>query len=456
MARSNSFTTSKSERLSYGLYAFGAILSYYLIMSYLQLYMTDIGISAIAVGFIFMLAKVWDAVNDPIFGILVDKLNPKGGKYKTWLKIATIAIPLSTILLFIIPSELSIQVKIIWSTLAYVVWDTSYTMYDVPFNAIVTSMTEDIHERNKLYSIGGFCVYLGALIVAITVPMLFPNIGWGATGALVALLCFVSMIPLNIKCKERFTGSAEKEISVKDIIMSLLHNKYLLIFTLCNCIGGVTNFAMVLNGYFAIHCLGGEQWITPLALTTAVPVLAVVLFIPSLLKKVDKFIAAMATRIISIGIDLLIFSLGYKNIALLLTLIVIKNIFSAVWSVSTIMFLADCVEYGQFKNGDRAQGIAFSTKAFTNKLIVALTGAFAMFGLAAYGFIAGTGVTQSQQTIDGIWFLYSFFPIIGSLIAVAIFLIFYKLRDKDVQLMIKVNNGEITREEAEKLFVKKF
>ena len=71
--------TTFGERFLYGLYAFGAILSYYAIYSYLQLYLTDIGISAAAVGVIFIIAKVWDAVNDPMFGVIVDKANLKGG-----------------------------------------------------------------------------------------------------------------------------------------------------------------------------------------------------------------------------------------------------------------------------------------------------------------------------------------------------------------------------------------
>ena len=108
------FTTTRGERLSYGLYAFGAILSYYVIMSFLQLFMTDSGIPAATVGLIFVFAKVWDAVNDPIFGVMVDKVNFKNGKYKPWLKLAGFVIPLTTIFLFIMPSGASLQVKIIW------------------------------------------------------------------------------------------------------------------------------------------------------------------------------------------------------------------------------------------------------------------------------------------------------------------------------------------------------
>lgn len=456
MQNNNKFTTSRGERISYGLYAFGAILSYYMIMSYLQLYMTDIGISAVAVGMIFMFAKIWDAVNDPIFGVLVDKVNPKGGKYKFWLRIAAVAIPVSTILLFIIPAQASIQVKIIWSAVAYVLWDTAYTMYDVPMSAIVTAMTENLTERNKLYSISAFFVYLGALIVAIFVPMIYPTIGWGMTAILLGLLCMVNMLFLNFKCKERYVGTAEEESSIKDIFLSLIHNKYLLIFTLASIVGSITNFANTLNGYVAIYCLGSESYITLLSLASAVPVLFVTLFVPKLLEKVDKFAAYIVTRIITIIIDVVICLLGYENVTLLLILIMIKNVFAGVWGVTAVMFIADCVEYGQYRTGERNQGISFATKAFTNKIVVAVTGAIAMFGLAAYGFVEGAGASQAQETISGIWTLYAAFPILGSVLSIIILMVFYKLRDKDVKLMIQVNNGDISREEAEGQFSRKF
>lgn len=455
MGSKKNYTTSTGERVSYGLFAFGAILSYYMIMSYLQLYMTDIGIPAVAVGTIFILAKVWDAVNDPIFGVVVDKVQLKGGKYKPWLRIASVAIPVTTVLLFIVPSKASTQVKIVWSSLAYVLWDTAYTMNDVPINALVTSMTENQSERNKLYSLSAFFVYLGGLLVAICVPMLYPSIGWSATAVVIGVLCLVGMIPLNFKTKERYAGTANQEASVRDILMSLVHNKYLLIYTLAAIIGSITDFANTLNAYVAIHCLGGEGYITLLSLATAVPVLFVVLFVPKILEKVDKFNAYIATRIATIVVSILIFFVGYNNIMILLALIVVKSLFSGVWGVSAVMFIADCVEYGQFHTGERNQGIAFATKAFTNKIIVAITGALGMFGMAAFGFVEGAGVVQSAATIQGIWLLYAVGPIVGSILCVAILLAFYKLRDKDVALMIRCNNGEITREEAERGFSKK-
>ena len=450
------FTTSRSERASVGLYAFGTILSYYMIMSYLQLYMTDIGISAVAVGIIFIFAKVWDAINDPIFGVMVDKVSLKGGKYRPWIRISSIAIPLTTILLFIVPADATVQVKIIWSSVAYVLWDTAYTMCDVPMNAIITAMTESTYERNKMYSLNAFFVYLGGLLVAIVVPMLYPTMGWGMTAILFGVLCMIGMLPAGFKPKERFVPERKDDPSIKEIVVSLLRNKYLLIYTLSAIIGSLTDFSSTLNAYVAIHCLGDQSYITLISLASAVPTLFVVLFVPKLIQKVEKFKAYLLTRIGTIVVSALIYLVGYQNIPLFLGLIVVKTLFTSVWGIMAIMFVADCVEYAQFRFGERNSGIAFATKAFTNKIIVAITGALGMFGLAAYGFVEGEGVVQSAETVAGIWTLYGLGPIVGAVISLVILVAGYKLRDADVNLMIRCNNGEITREEAEKNFSRKF
>lgn len=444
------FSTSAGERLSCAIYSFGTILVYYMVASFLQLYLTNIGITAITVGVIFIIAKVWDALNDPIFGVMVDKVTFKKGRYKPWLKIASVAIPISTILLFIIPADASPQVKVIWAAAAYVLWDTAYTMCDVPVNALVTAMTENMNERNKIYALAAFFIFLGSMIIAILVPSLYPSIGWGLTAVIVAALAFLTMLPLQFKTKERFAPEQNKELSIGDLLKYLFRNKYLLIFTAATIIGSTTNFTTPLATYFAIHCLGGDGWITPLALATAVPILVVSLFVPVLFKRFDKFKVMIITRAISVALDVVIYISGYQNTVVFFSLLVVKQIFFAVWSVSGVMFVADCIEYGQFRNGQRAEGISFSIKAFTNKMVIALSGALGMMALGAYGFIEGEGAVQSAETLAGLWNLYAIWPAIGSLVAIIILGVFYKLRDKDVKLMTRANNDEISREEAQR------
>ena len=144
---------TKREKISYGLYFMGQNVFYGLI-GYMTTYFTDIGITAALVAIVALITKVWDAINDPIFGMIMDKVNFKKGKFLPWLRISVIAIPVATILLFIIPTGISMMAKIIWATLAYMLWDTAYTLCDVPIFGIVTTMTIDQKERVSLNSIG--------------------------------------------------------------------------------------------------------------------------------------------------------------------------------------------------------------------------------------------------------------------------------------------------------------
>ena len=91
-----------------------------------------------------------------------------------------------------------------------------------------------------------------------------------------------------------------------------------------------------------------------------------------------------------------------------------------------------------------------------SKIIVAITGALGMFGLAAYGFVEGEGVVQTAETVQGIWNLYGLGPIVGAVLSLVILVVGYKLRDADVKTMIACNAGEISREEAERRFTRKF
>lgn len=444
------YATSRGERAGVGFFAFGAILSYYTIYSYLQLFLTDfVGISASAVAVIFVVAKTFDAVNDPIFGVVVDMVNPKGGKYLPWLKVAALAIPVTTVLVFINPVGEGFPMwgKILWALISYVLWDLAYTMYDAPLNSLITVTSKSMLERNFLMSLTSFMVYMGGLIVVVIVPILYPIFGWGVTGIVMGALCFLTMIAMPFIVKERYSVKTDQEVSLKEIILCVAGNKYLLIVVLSMILGSLTDVSTTLQTYFAIYCLGGSEWLTPIALATTLPVLAVVLFVPKLLTKADKFRVYIVTRIVAIVITVLIYLAGYENIAVMIALVALRAVATGIWGTISTLFIADCIEYGQFCTGIRNQGIAFSLKAFVNKTVVALAGTIGMMSLSLIGYVEG-GVAQSEATVNGIWLLYSLGPAIGSVISVVMMVLLYKMRDKDVELMTACNRGEIDRDKC--------
>ena len=138
------FVTSKKERWAYGLFFLGQnILWGY--AGYVETFLTDIGIAAASAAMILLLPKLWDAVNDVIFGYLMDRYSFRNGqKFMPWVRIGTAAVGLTTVALFAIPPSADQTVKIVWFVVAYVLFDICYTILDAPAFAVTTVMTHDV------------------------------------------------------------------------------------------------------------------------------------------------------------------------------------------------------------------------------------------------------------------------------------------------------------------------
>jgi Na+/melibiose symporter-like transporter len=165
--------TTKTERKSYYTYFFGQNMIYNMISAYLTTFLLLIGVDPVKSAAVMLAVKVWDAVNDAIFGVIFDKVKFKSGqKYIPWLKIACALTPAATIAIFVIPNAASETVKLIWFAIAYIIWDTAYTICDVPAFGIITAMTSNIEERNTILSLKGITAGVGMALTTVLVTVL--------------------------------------------------------------------------------------------------------------------------------------------------------------------------------------------------------------------------------------------------------------------------------------------
>ena len=443
------FITSKKERVSYILYFMGQNIFYMFILLFLQqFYVIDMAINASIVATIFLVVRIWDAVNDLLFGVIVDKSNFKSGKFKPWVKISTLMIPIFTILIFIMPNTMSLELKIAYATVTYILWDMAYTVCDIPIFALTTAMTNNVKERMSLISFGRFAATIAILVLAVFVPMLYPTFGWEATAVILSVFGFLTMLPISITAKERFVVKKQTAASLTTILKYLVGNKYLLIFYLTLIIASLTDTTITISNFFAIYCLGGDQMISVVMLFTIVPMLLFTAILPKLGVMFDKFHIFVTCTIANIVLSIILYLVGYANLNLFYILLFLRSFAMSASIVMPFMFSADCVEYGTYKTGERAEGVTFSIQTFTTKITGAISGTMGLFFLSLAGFAEGSA-SQSTATLDAIWFLFSLFPVFGLLAQIVLLLIFYKLRDKDVQIMARANQGEISKEEAE-------
>lgn len=444
------FLTSGGERFSYGLYFFGQNIFFIFLYLYLSVYLTDVGIPALTVSAIALAVKVWDAVNDPLFGGIVDAVKLKKGKFLPWLRISLIAIPIATILFFAIPSGVPLIVKIIWSVAAYVLWDTAYTICDVPIFGLVTVMTDNQNERTTLMAIGRVTAMIATVIVYMGVPSVRAAIGgWLPTTIVLSVIAVITMVPICFTAKERITPpQSEKGITIKEMFRYLVHNKYLLIFYLALFIANASNLGTILGMYFARHCLGAESMQSVIALFGYLPAIVIGIFVPKICKKVDKFTLYFWAVVASVVLGVIQYFTGYQNQIVFFIMTFLRSIPLGITSILTFMFTPDCAEYGQYKTGVNAAGITFSIQTFSVKITTAVATALGTLALALIGFVEGEGAVQAVGFADRLWAVYSLVPVFGAALSLIV-LRLYKLRDKDVQIMAKCNAGEISREQAE-------
>ena len=465
------YMTTFGERVSYWTYFVGQNIYYNITAAFISTYLAMQGINLGKVALVLLIVKIWDAVNDPIFGFIFDKVKFKNGmKSLPWLRIATGLIPVVTIILFAIPSGLSETGKLIWFGVAYVAWDTVYTLTDVPAYAMLNTMTDDLAERNTLLSVNRVFSGAGVLLYGVVLPLLISeSVGFSATMAIAIMSIFsaITMIPLCVNCKERnYKPEAEEEsFTMKQMLRYLGKNKYLLTYY-----GGYmatdalkTSAAVLL--FVSFYLFGNSLYSIVLNILNMVPGVFAAMAMPWLLKRFDKFKMLFWCNIVNIVLGLVIYFTGYDNQILFLVLTCIRTVPLSLVGILAFMFTPDCAEYGQYKSGISAKGITFAIQTFSVKITGAVSSALALFLLGLFSWVtveaesfeelAKMGIQQSAGALNGLWIVYALVPVIGMIIS-TFFYLGYKLSDKDVQIMAKCNAGEITREEAEAQLSRKY
>ena len=171
------------EKAAYGLGAVGKDMVYMLSASYVLYYFQDIlGVSAIAMGVILLVARIFDAFNDPIMGIIVAKTKTRWGKFRPWLLIGTITNAVILVLMFSAPPSLDGGGLVAYAAVTYILWGVTYTMMDIPYWSMIPAFTKGGKEREGLSALARSCAGVGSAVVTIITVMAVSAIGTAMVG----------------------------------------------------------------------------------------------------------------------------------------------------------------------------------------------------------------------------------------------------------------------------------
>ena len=446
----------KKQFAAYGLGAVGKDMVYALSASYIMYYYQDIlGLSATFVGFILMIARVFDAANDPFMGVVVAKTNSRWGKFRPWIFTGTILNAFVLYALFAAPA-VSGKALMIYFAVMYILWGMTYTMMDIPFWSMIPAVTSTTKERENLSVVGRTCAGVGYALINVFTVMAVSKLGGGIerTGfrlfALIIAILFVIFILFTC-----FTIREQKEenmqtTSVKEMFKALFNNDQAIItvvtIVLINSALYITSNLLI---YFFKYDIGGTTWKDAYTLFTSVggisQILGMMVVYPILRSKLSNtiiFKLSLCLAIFGYAFLLALCLLGYSSV---LTMLMVPGVMifvaNGILTVLTTVFLANTVDYGEVKTGHREESVIFSMQTFVVKaasgLAVFITGvSLDLIGLTSKDGL-GEGIPTFSSPLLGLRLLMTILPMIGLVLALVLFTRKFILTDEKAEQIRK-------------------
>lgn len=408
---------TKCNKFTFGLGTVGRDMVYTMVSMYLMFYLTDVlSLSTDVIWWvtaIMMVARVFDACNDPFMGVIVDNTHSKFGRFKPWIVLGSVLSAIFTVLLFT-EFGLTGAPYIIVFAIVYLLWGITYTMHDISYWSLLPTLSQDLHEREQIGSVARICANVGLFtIVALIVPITtaLGNVFGGLQQGYFALAVILVGIMLLFLCftvfgvKEPNLAIEKKEpTSVKEMVRVIFKNDQLMITAIANAlfmIGYCTTTSFGL--YYFKYVYGNEDMYSIFAVILGVSQLVAISVFPAFAAKFPrKLLYTVATGLVVAGYIVFFFA---PNTTMLYIGIagVLLFVGQAFIQVLMLLFLTDSVEYGEWKLGKRNDSITFSLQPFINKM----GGAVASGIVGAIVIISGMkeAETAADMTAQGLLIL---------------------------------------------------
>lgn len=432
---------------SYFGFGMGQCFSFGLVGTFILFFYTDIlGISPVAASTIFLIARVWDAFNDPIFAGLIDSLNLKRGKYRPFLGFMPFVICIITVLTFV-NVDGDIWYKTLYAGATYILWGTLYTISDLPFWSMTTVLSDDPQERAKAATCAMLGVNAGIGLAMLVFPYLAEFFAEGrddqgylpAVMVLMGLgLVFMLNGYINTREKVRPQGDAAK-VTLLQTFKVVKTNKPLFIILGIFAMNVFGNIANNLYVYFFTYNMGNGGLVAAVGTITICCSIACLVtpVLTARFRKRDIFIVLCILEIVArIGF----YFSGYDSVASVIIWLSIVNIIFMMTNPLVSAMIADTVEYSYYHTGKRCAAITFAGQTFTGKLSVAIAGGFSGVLLTMLGYVPNA--TQAVETLDGIFFCIALLPVVGTIVRIVLLKMYTFNEEQHAELVEKINRGE--------------
>lgn len=424
---------SKKTLFAYGCGDFASNLCWTFIGSYLSVFYTDVvGMTPAIASVIMLIAKIWDGINDPMFGAIAERTNTKKGRFRPYIFYGTPFLALFSVLSFTTLGKGA--TAIIWASFTYIGCGMLYTIVNLSYGSLSTVMTTDPEDISQLTSWRMMGTNLSAVVInAITAPLLMAFSGGSRTYTAmgytkVSLLFAICAVPLfyflYANCKERIIPEVSAtRVPISVSIKSVITNKPLMLIFCIQLLAMTAFFGRM--GVVIYYLMYNVQRFDLIAAFMSLPSIFTVLGIVLTKNYVVKFgkkkmaaIGYIGSGLSLIGIYLVGDLLGYTNITILLVLHCLYGLFCFSFPIPMAM-IPEAINYEQDKTGIRSDGTSYATVSLSTKFGSAIGVSGALLIMGATGYIANTqqsvealkGINLTTNLIFGIMFILCLIPL---------------------------------------------
>lgn len=430
------YEVGKKQIFTYGMGNFASQLSWTMVSTYLSVFYTDVfGLSAGAVAVLFLVAKIWDGVNDPMMGAIMERTHTKYGRFRPYIVIGAPLLVLFTVLTFTVPG-FGGTAKLVYAYITYIGLGMVYTMTNIPYSGLPAVMTKDPAKINRLSAAQSMGMMLGMILLNFfTLPLVnkieavLPSHGYQITASLFALIALPMFWICAKSCKEVVTVKKEDQKPLGQSVKEIFRSKNLVslvLYTMCVMCGMMGRIGVAV--YFYLYVSQSAAYITTLMMLPTIIGAILMPFAPKFMEKFGKkrtIYFGLVCQIV--GLLMMVFG-PYTNIGYLFVCHIVYALGGIKEACGPTM-IVDALDVMDDETGVRPDGTVFSLIGLGNKIGSAVGSALGVAVIGWFGYTGAEAITAHVQ--QGIMIGVNVVPVIFYVLA-GIAIAFYKINEKDM------------------------